>query len=231
MESNFVDVWHGSLLQPYDDIDSLSAMLSEQERLKATTFKNDDMRRRYIAVRAKLRRIIASYLKSDPAELQFKVAEHGKPYLACGSVHFNLSHTANHLVIAVADFPDIGIDIEEAKSRNNFDSLAERCFSVAELRAWRLLAPDEREQAFYRLWVKKEAFVKAVGRGLALGLQLCEVELAAGGQLKAVPSDYGAAADWLVTEVVLGPSVHSALVMPWCQFKLRMRLLDSDVNF
>ena len=231
MESNFVDVWHGGLLQPYDDIDSLSALLSEQERLKATAFKNDDMRRRYIAVRAKLRRIIAGYLKTDPAELQFKVAEHGKPYLACGSVHFNLSHTANHLVIAVANFPNIGIDIEKIKFRNNFDGLAARCFSVDELQAWRQLSVDEQTQAFYRLWVKKEAFVKAIGRGLAMGLQQCEVELVAGGQLKAIPSEYGVADDWLTTEVLIEASVNTALVTPMRRFQLKMRLLESDVNF
>lgn len=231
MESNFVDVWHGGLLQPYDDIDSLSALLSEQERLKATAFKNDDMRRRYVAVRAKLRRIIASYLKSDPAELQFIVAEHGKPYLACGSVHFNLSHTANHLVIAVANFPNIGIDIEKIKFRNNFDGLAARCFSVDELQAWRQLSVDEQTQAFYRLWVKKEAFVKAVGRGIALGLDQCQIGLSTGGQLSAVPQCYGDAAEWLVLEIEIESSVFSALVTPRRGFELRMKLLNRDTNF
>lgn len=231
MKSNFVDVWHGHLLQPDDDIDSLLVRLNEPERLKAGAFKSDDMRRRYIAVRAKLRGIIASYLSADPAVLQFNIAEHGKPYLACRSVHFNLSHTANHWVVAVANFPDIGIDIEQIKPRSNLDGLAARCFSVGEFQAWKWLGVDEQAQAFYRLWVKKEAFAKAVGRGLALGVQQCEFDLVSGGQLKAIPSEYGLAADWLTTEVVLDASVHSALVTPKCQFQLKMRWLDGDANF
>ena len=231
MESNFVDVWYGGLLQPYDDIDSLLAMLSEQERLRAATFKSDEMRRRYIAVRAKLRVIIASYLKSDPAGFDFKIAEHGKPYLACGSVHFNLSHSANNLVIAVANFPNIGIDIEEIKSRNNFAGLAARCLSVDELQAWRQLSVDEQKQAFYRLWVKKEAFVKAVGQGISLGLDQCQVDLSVGGQFSSIPKGYGEAAEWMIVEIKTESSVCSALVTPRCQFKLAMRFLEDEVDF
>ncbi|PPD31756.1 MAG: 4-phosphopantetheinyl transferase [Methylomonas sp.] len=231
MESNFVDVWHGCLLQPYQDIDSLLSIMSEQEKQKANTFKLDAMRTRYIAVRTTLRQVLASYLGSDPVKLEFKAAEHGKPFLVCESLHFNLSHTANQLVIAVANFPHIGIDIEEIKSRSNFESLAARSLSVNELKAWRHLTEDAQRQSFYRLWTKKEAFMKAVGRGLAMGLQQCEVELASGGQLKTIPQEYGAATDWLTTELAIDASVHAALVTPRSQYELTMRQLYSEANF
>lgn len=230
MVSNFVDVWHGCLLQSREDIDGLSVLMSEQEKLKADTFKHCDMRRRYVAVRATLRRVLAGYLSSDPAALEFNVSEHGKPYLVCGSIHFNLSHTANHLLIAVANFPDIGIDIEEIKSRVNFDGLAARCFSTRELQTWRRLSLDEQQQTFYRLWVKKEAFVKAVGRGLALGLDQCEVELAADGQLLVIPSAYGVATDWLMTEMAIDSAVQAALATRSCQYDLRLMSLDNELS-
>lgn len=231
MKSDFVDVWHGSLLHPDQNIDSLLRQLSIQERLKANAFKLADMRNRYIAVRASLRQTLAAYLDTDPQQLQFNQSEHGKPFLACESIHFNLSHTANYLVIAVANFPHIGIDIEVSRSRNNLDSLAARCFAPSELQAWRQLPDAARQPAFYRLWTKKEAFVKAVGRGLAMGLAQCEVDWVADGQLLSIPSEYGLATDWRVIELSIATAAHSALVTPKCRFDLRFRSLNGHANF
>lgn len=226
MAGKFVDVWQGDLQPAAETSVNLLDILSQAERQKAETFRIPVMRERYIGVRALLRQTLAGYLQTQPNNLAFKTSAHGKPYLACGSLHFNISHTADRLMIAVADFADIGIDIEAIKPRSSLDSLAARCFSSRELHDWQQLPLEHRSAAFYTLWTKKEAFVKAVGRGIALGLEQCEVQLQAGGQLNAIPTEFGVASDWRVTELGAAEQYAAALVTPSYHFKLRQLSLE-----
>jgi len=223
MEQQFVDIWSARLTLAPETLQTLYGILDERERQKAQTFKFGVMRDRFIAVRSLLRQTLADYLKVEPAGLQFDIGEYGKPFLACGSLHFNLSHTGDYLLIAVANFPDIGVDIEKLKERSSLDAIAKRIFSEGELRQWRQLAPEQQLTGFYRLWTKKEAFVKAVGRGIALGMELCEFELQQGGQLIAIPAEYGTVVDWRVTELEVFCGLSAALVAKCRDFELRQR--------
>lgn len=231
MEGNFVDIWRGCLSIEADIIAEKMDALSESEKQKADNFKLPIMRRRYIAVRYLLRKILAAYLQTEPRALQFQADAYGKPFLVCGSLHFNISHTADLLMVAVANFADIGIDVEAIKPRGNLDGLAARCFAETEYQAWRQLPEAQQEAVFYRLWTKKEAFVKAVGRGIALGLDKCEVELAPDGQLISVPAEFGAASAWRVTELPISADSAAALVTPNCRFTLRHTCFEPLWNF
>lgn len=226
MEPYFVDVWHGHLTPAPAAIQRLAGLLNEQERQKAGSFRLPAMRDRFIAARGLLRQTLAGYLRADPAGLQFDIGEYGKPGLACGSLHFNISHSADWLLIAVADFADIGVDIEEIKPRGSLDNLAERCFSEREFQGWRQLPPERQLETFYRLWTKKEAFVKAVGRGIALGIEQCEIELGKGGGLLAIPAEYGPAAGWKVSELPVDAGTCAALVTANCGYVVRQLELE-----
>ena len=221
MKQNFVDVWYGQLTLAPGNRQALLAMLNDSERQKARSFKLEAMSDRHIAARGLLRQTLASYLPVDPAGLQFELGEHGKPGLACASLHFNLSHTADTLLIAIADFADIGVDIEAIRPRSSLDSLARRCFSEREFQHWRQLPPSQQMVEFYRLWTKKEAFVKAVGRGIALGLEQCELEPGEGGGLLSVPAEYGPATAWKAIELRVEANACAALVTPNRGFVLR----------
>lgn len=221
MEQYFVDVWSGHLALGAEELLGLAGVMNDSERQKAQTFRLPLMHDRYVAVRGLLRQTLAGYLQVDPASLQFETGEYGKPCLACGSLYFNISHTGDFLLIAVADFPDIGVDIETVKPRGSLDGLARRCFSDCEFDRWQRLPEEQQLQTFYRLWTKKEAFVKAVGRGIALGLEHCEVELEPGGQLLAIPAEYGPAEAWKSTELPVEANACAALVAPNCGFALR----------
>ncbi|WP_064010964.1 4'-phosphopantetheinyl transferase family protein [Methylomonas methanica] len=211
MSEHFVDVWQGRLSLSADTLARLASRLSGDETLKAQAFKFPTLRDRYIAARGLLRETLAGYLAVDPAALTFVSGPYGKPALLDEALHFNISHTADSLLIAVANFADIGIDMEAVKLRRNFESLAERCFSDREYQGWCELPAELQAGAFYRLWTKKEAFVKAVGRGIALGLEQCEFALGSGGQLVAIPDEYGPASAWLVHELDVDGTVAPAL--------------------
>ncbi|MGY6277172.1 4'-phosphopantetheinyl transferase family protein [Methylomonas sp. MgM2] len=220
----FVDIWSARLALAPDRMPELLAVLDSDERQKAESFKFPVKRDRYILIRGLLRQTLAGYMDGmESAGLRFDIGEYGKPGLSCGSLHFNLSHTADHLVIAVANFPDIGVDIEAISPRKSLDALARRVFSEREFNQWRLLSDEQRLTGFYRLWTKKEAFVKAVGRGIALGMDLCEFELPPDGQLISIPAEFGAASDWRVNELALSPLLSAALVTRRDRFSLRRR--------
>ncbi len=226
MGQYFVDVWQGDLQVVDNKLQSMAELLSDGERSKADGFSTLRARNRFVAVRGFLRQTLAGYLHVEPVSLQFAVGEYGKPALADGALHFNVSHTADFLLIAIANFADIGVDIEAIKPCRNLDNIAQRCFSRREYECWRSLPDGLQTQAFYRLWTKKEAFVKATGRGIAMGLERCEIGLDADGQLQAIPNEYGSAADWMARELTVDVSVCAALVTPCYRYELRQLDLD-----
>ncbi len=96
---------------------------------------------------------------ADPAH--WVIGEHGKPSLADGRAHFNLSHSDHCIAVAVSDRA-VGIDIEELKPHKN--RLADRICSPAEREALSLSSAPTHE--LIRLWCAKEAVGKQLGTGL-----------------------------------------------------------------
>lgn len=228
MSHYFVDVWQADLNQAAKCLFSLTVVLNDQEKQRAGTFLQPLLRGRYMAVRAITRHVLASYLSTQPADLHFTLGEHGKPALISDSLYFNISHTEHLLLIAVGNLPDIGVDIELIKTRSNMDGMARRCFAERELKIWQPLPEPQRQETFYRLWTKKEAFVKAIGRGIALGLHRCELEPQKDGQLIAIPEEYGVANDWKVTEIPFIAGISAALVTPNFEFELNYKTFDTE---
>ncbi|MCQ8105886.1 4'-phosphopantetheinyl transferase superfamily protein [Methylomonas sp. SURF-2] len=214
---HFVDIWRGRVAVG-DDSAGLWGLLSDEERGKAEKLINDEVRMRYISARAVVRRVLSGYLACKPEAVRFALGEHGKPYLPGQGIYFNLSHSRDALLLAVSDLRHVGIDIEAVKPRKGMPEIARRCFSEKELAVWLELSPRERTAAFFRLWTIKEAFVKAVGRGLSAGLERCEVDMTGRGRLLAIPGEYGRADDWTVAELVCGEGFAAALVVPKVDF-------------
>lgn len=228
VNTHFLDVWQADLRVADATLRDLMGLLTEFEKAKAASFKFESLRNRYLAVRGMLRRTLASYLDVDPRSLLFELGPYGKPYLLDYPLHFNLSHSGDTLLIAVADFSNIGIDIETSSQRDSLDGLAQRCFSSREYQAWRGMTTEEQREVFYRLWTKKEAFVKAVGRGIALGMELCEFEADDHGQLLAIPVEYGSVAAWKVHQLECGADYCAALVTPSQKYTIRRLTIASD---
>ncbi len=121
-----------------------------------------------------LRRLLGSLLDTPPQTLELLTGEKGKPTLTQlwhgHQVEFNLSHSGGLLLIAVAlDLP-LGIDVEQLRPNRPWQGIARRFFHPAEYAAIRALPTPKQEQAFYTCWCRKEAYLKAMGGGIALGL-------------------------------------------------------------
>ncbi|MDE1893508.1 MAG: 4'-phosphopantetheinyl transferase superfamily protein [Pseudomonadota bacterium] len=128
--------------------------------------------------RAPLYAVLAAYLGCDVADVRLVEGAHGRPALAPGhgsTLQFNWSHSGPHALIAVARRVSPGIDVERRRPRPRALQIARRFFAADELALLSRLPAAAREPAFLQLWTAKEAIVKALGRGLAFGLDRLSV--------------------------------------------------------
>ncbi len=143
------------------------APLTPAERRRAERYRFPRDRRRFEATRAALRHILARYTATPAQRLPLHAGRAGKPYLALTHAPaFNVSHSGERALIAVSHQP-VGIDIERQNLRIDWAAVAETHYHPEE-RAWIAAASDPacRRERFYRLWTRKEAYLKGIGTGL-----------------------------------------------------------------
>jgi 4'-phosphopantetheinyl transferase len=157
-----------------------SDILSEVERARAARFRFDHDRKRFSAGRTALRLLLAGYLKTKPETVHFNYGPAGKPSVLNTNVSFNLSHSGPSALIAVALDCQVGADVELIRQIDDFPSLAQYSFAPGEFQRWQALPADQKTRAFYRCWTRKEAYLKAIGEGIAHRLQKFEVAFEAG---------------------------------------------------
>ena len=176
-----VHVWSLELDDAAFDAAVLQNCLSAEEQARAARFHFDRDRRRFIVAHVALRKIVAGYLKTGAANLQFDEGPNGKPKLAppfdAEGVEFNLSHSHERAVVALNHGHEIGVDIEFAKNDFEFLDVAGHFFTAREVTALRALPASLQRQAFYKCWTSKEAFLKAKGTGLSGALDEVEIVL------------------------------------------------------
>jgi 4'-phosphopantetheinyl transferase len=95
------------------------------------------------------------------------------------ALEFNVSHSGDIGLAAVAWDRDVGVDVERIRAMEDMDGIAVRFFTSRESRVVLACQPETRAEAFFRCWTCKEAVMKAVGKGLSLPPQDVEVSVAA----------------------------------------------------
>jgi 4'-phosphopantetheinyl transferase len=152
-------------------------VLSAAELTRAERFRFAQDRRRFIASHTALREILAAYTGLHPAAIEFVTLPHGKPALVSGSLQFNLSHSGELALVALAAGCELGVDIERLRAQVEMEAIARRFFSPTETGALLAYPEPERGPAFFRCWTRKEAYVKALGGGLTISLASFAVSL------------------------------------------------------
>ena len=177
---NEVHVWRIYLKSP--GLCDNREILSTDERVRASHFRFHTDSDRFIAARSSLRTILARYLRTPPAGLTFGLNAFGKPYLTGGQdelgLRFNLSHSHDMALLAVARNRDVGVDIEFRRADFATDEIAERFFSRSERNQLRAIAGEQKTEAFFNCWTRKEAYIKARGEGLSFPLDQFDVAFA-----------------------------------------------------
>jgi 4'-phosphopantetheinyl transferase len=223
--SNDVHVWRASLEQPAQQVQQLAQTLSDDERIRAERFYFERDRKRFIVGRGLLRIILAQYLAIEPHQLQFSYGKRGKPALATTGVYsnlqFNLSHSEELALYAIALERQVGIDLEYIRPTSDVEQLSKRFFCPREYEVIRSLPPKQKQTAFFHGWTCKEAYLKATGEGLT-ELQQVEVSLAIGepAKLLRIAEDSQAAANWSLLKLFPAPGYMGALAVEGHDWRL-----------
>lgn len=164
---NSVHIWKTNINPlPYPG-DTVIQQLSENEQRKAYShyFKKDTQS--YVIRKMNLRKILSYYLNVEPLEVKFTTNPFGKPLLA--HVHDNLEFTTscseNLVLYAISKGRKIGIDVEKTREIQEINQIAERYFSKQEKKLLNNVQKNRKIEAFYSIWTRKEAYLKAMGSG------------------------------------------------------------------
>ena len=162
-----VHVWHGRVSCASTDQRTLS-VLSDRERTHLSSLGRAQDKVLYAAAHTGLRTLLSMYSGLPTNQLQFTKGRHGKPSLVAGDgLRFNLSHSGDRWVVAIGRDRDVGVDVEKIRQTGRPYAVANRFFAPGEQRLLADCPPDRRLGLFFHLWCLKEAYIKALGLGLA----------------------------------------------------------------
>ena len=179
-----VHVWRANLEEAVPILDHLGKLLSAKERNRAQRFHRKRDAAFFLARRGVQRLILARYVGIAPSDLRFARGKHGKPELVTqrneALVCFNASHSDGVALYAVACEREVGVDVERCHRKSETEQIASRYFTSRESQKLLAIPTEYRNEAFYACWTRKEAYMKAKGLGLRLGLDQFEVGFAPG---------------------------------------------------
>jgi len=216
---NEVHVWRASLDLPSTDIQSLLAILSDDERARAERFRCSRDGQRSIASRGLLRLLVACYRAADPSEIGFRYSREGKPALAdeaaARGLRFNVSHSHGLALFAFARGRELGVDLERMDPVVSGERIPENFFSPRECAALRALPVEQQPGAFFACWTRKEAYIKAKGKGLSIRLDQFDVSLAPSEPAALLETAEGSreARRWSLHDLSPAPGYAGALVV------------------
>ncbi len=216
LSADAVHVWRADLDLEAGRLRSLEQNLSADERARATRFRFARDRERFIAARGLLRKIVAFYLNMAARELRFGYGAHGKPFLAepeCSGLRFNVSHSLDLALIAVAYEREVGVDIEHVRTDIAVKEIAETVLSEPEKHALSRFTGEAKRMAFLQLWARKEAYIKADGRGVSVSLKRVDVSVPANrvAVLDGATGKSKVCARWMLQTLAIGPVYAAAL--------------------
>jgi 4'-phosphopantetheinyl transferase len=172
-----IDVW----LAYYNEIadprlhEAYRALLTDEERGKEFRFYFPDDQRRYLVTRALVRTVLARYLPVQPTDWRFSNNQWGRPEISnlardeCG-LRFNISHTKGLIALGVAHGRELGVDVENLRTRDVSLEIADRFFAEPEVAELATVPKERQQDRFFEYWTFKESYIKARGMGLSIPL-------------------------------------------------------------
>ncbi|HJP92705.1 MAG TPA: 4'-phosphopantetheinyl transferase superfamily protein [Pyrinomonadaceae bacterium] len=225
LQKGEVHVWRIELEQSNELLEKFRVTLDPDELERARRFHFEKHRRHFIVGRGFLRDVLSRYLKIEPGALIFSYGAYGKPALAGehenSKVRFNMSHSHNLALLAITEEKHLGIDIEHIRSDFASGEIARRFFSRIEVESFNALQPGEQVAAFFRCWTRKEAFMKATGKGMSQPLDAFDVTLAPAEPPALLRVEDDDASRWSLSDIDVGEGYAGALVVEGIVSKMK----------
>ena len=209
IEENVVHVWRADLTA----LPGSEELLATEEKEKAAQFHFDRDRKRYIAARCVLRKLVGEYENRPPSEIQFTYNTYGKPALNGSSLRFNASHSADLALFAFTRNRSVGVDVERIRPDFATKEIAAQFFAPEEIAELRALPSERQTAAFFACWTRKEAFIKAHGSGLSLPLHKFVVAVDGAARLVRTDFEPDAVNQWTLHDLEVSEGFKGALAV------------------
>jgi 4'-phosphopantetheinyl transferase len=160
-----VDIWRINVTSHLSLLNAFLLIMSPEEIDRANSFYQTKDKYRYITAHGTLRNILAKYLHQSPGAIRFLEGANKKPCLinqAESNLFFNISYAGDWILLAVANL-EIGVDVETINPRLDYLEITQKNFSAEEAD---YINADNSTERFFLLWTRKEALLKATGKGL-----------------------------------------------------------------
>lgn len=226
LQAGAVHVWTLKLSNEMTSLDCTTLSAEEQE--KGNRLRNPKHRSRAISMRIQLRQLLSVYLNVKPVDVLFQYAEFGKPSIVNSPLSFNVSHCGDLALVAVSLTEDLGVDVEQWRTLDNIEGLVQRNFSAEEKNEWLGISKENKNRVFFNIWTCKEAFIKATGRGLGMGVNRMTFSLAYPHEMADCPEEYGRADEWCCVPLAFDGLLSATLVVRASICKPLIFEFDSD---
>lgn len=178
-------------------------MMSPAEIERLERFRHEPSKRCHLAARYLVRTKLAELGSRRPGKWRFATEAEGRPVLdnptpEIADLDFNLAHSHRAVALAIGRRRRVGVDIEPVDREIDYDLVADRFFAPREREAIAALDEASRHRRFLKLWVLKEAWMKADGRGLGAGLSRVVFSFDQAGGPKLIDLPEADPADWRV---------------------------------
>ena len=222
-----VHVWRLALDRP---VEAFRDLLQPDELTRADRFYFEKDRKHFAVARGFLRRLLGGYLQAPPKSVRFTYGAWGKPALGAefsqSQLRFNMSHSHGLALYAVTEGREIGVDVEYMRPDFATDDIARRFFSAFEFGVLCELPDHDRVAGFFRCWTRKEAYIKATGRGMSQPLDGFDVTLGSGDDVALRRNEDGSHARWRLVDVPAGDDYAGAVAVE--QPVTKIRYWDAD---
>jgi len=212
LEEGAVHIWRAYLPKERPRLTLFMNTLSSDEHARAERFLRSEDRISFTLTRGILRCVLSRYIHTTPEKIHFDYTSFGRPCL-CASLeepmlNFNVSHSNRWALFALGKNPKTGVDVEYIRAELDIMGISRRFFSPHETHLIESAPEDKRQRLFYEIWVRKEAYVKALGKGLSIPLSRFTVPLGSHTPVILYPDGD----PWLFHGISIDPDYASALV-------------------
>lgn len=220
LDTSDVHLWLMSLNQPPREVEALQLLLSEEELIRTNRFRFETDRRTHIVSRGLLKRLLGVYLNIDPPLVRIAYNAFGKPSLTRGirnrQLHFNLAHSGEFVLFGFTQHQELGVDLELLRASDGYmRSIANRFFAADERAMLNSVRKPELSRAFFRIWTRKEAYVKAIGQGVSYPFETFDVTFRSGQGFNYLSFEEanGESRVWSLYDLRPAPNILGALVL------------------
>jgi 4'-phosphopantetheinyl transferase len=176
-----IHIWRVSLGQASKPEEQLEAILAPEERQRYQGFRFPIDKWRYLVSHYALRMILSQYAKTPPQDLGFGLGKFGKPFLTepvgGQGLTFNLSHCRDLALVAVAAGRNVGVDVEEVRKVGEKETILNSYFDAEERDFLQRHQPEQRDEAFLRIWTRREAAAKCLGMDIGTAVEALSVPI------------------------------------------------------